>query len=163
MRPPDDRAGRPDPFDLQRFEAAQNLVYPTVRTELQRGHKRTHWMWFIFPQFAGLGRSPTAQHYAIQSNDEARHYLAHPVLGPRLVECTQALLAVEGRSATAIFGSPDDLKLRSSMTLFAAVAPRGSVFSAVLDKYYQGQPDLTTLMLLQQHTSDNKTLSSAGG
>lgn len=157
MRPPDDRAGRSDPFELQRFVAAQDPVYLSVLAELRRGHKRTHWMWFIFPQYAGLGRSPTAQHYAIKSGDEARHYLAHPVLGPRLVECTQALLAVDGRTATAIFGSPDDLKLRSSMTLFAAVAPRESEFSAVLDKYYQGQPDPATLTLLDQHTGDKRT------
>ena len=138
-------------------------MYRTVLSELKSGSKRTHWMWFIFPQLAGLGYSSTAQHFAIKSEQEARHYLAHPVLGPRLVECAQALLAVEGRTASRMFGSPDDLKLRSSMTLFAAVAPRASVFPAVLEQYFQGQPDSKTLGLLEQQTGKTRTKGSAGG
>ncbi|MGB8209525.1 MAG: DUF1810 domain-containing protein, partial [Mycobacterium sp.] len=108
-----------DPFDLQRFVDAQARVYPTVLGELRVGRKRSHWIWFIFPQFAGLGSSPTAARYAISSLDEARAYLRHELLGPRLHECTQLVNAVQGRSIGEIFGSPDDLKVRSSMTLFA--------------------------------------------
>jgi uncharacterized protein (DUF1810 family) len=137
-----------DPYDLQRFVAAQDPVLERVRSELRRGRKQSHWMWFVFPQLAGLGSSPTARAYAISSADEARAYLAHPVLGPRLVECAGLAAAVEGRSAAAVFGSPDDLKLRSSMTLFARAAPDEPVFGQVLDRYFDGEPDPRTLELL---------------
>jgi uncharacterized protein (DUF1810 family) len=132
---------------LERFVEAQSGTYRTALAELTAGAKRTHWMWFIFPQIAGLGSSPAAQRYAIRDLDEARAYLAHPVLGPRLLEASRALLGVEGRSAGEILGHPDDLKLRSSMTLFARAAEDPAVFEAVLEKYYDG-PDSRTLQLL---------------
>jgi uncharacterized protein (DUF1810 family) len=132
---------------LERFVESQDGVYDDALAELTAGRKRTHWMWFVFPQIAGLGSSPTAQRYAIGSLDEARAYLAHPVLGPRLRECARALLALEGRSARDILGYPDDLKLRSSMTLFARAADDPEVFQAVLDRYYDG-PDPLTVKLL---------------
>ena len=134
-----------DPHDLRRFSEAQESVYETALSELRDGRKRSHWMWFVFPQFAGLGSSASCRHFAIRSADEARAYLAHPVLGPRLVECADAVLAVTGRSAHEIFGSPDDLKLRSSATLFASVSPPGSVFERLLDKYFAGERDDATL------------------
>jgi uncharacterized protein (DUF1810 family) len=134
---------KPDPFDLERFVAAQDPIYHRVIAELRRGMKQTHWMWFVFPQIAGLGRSAMAERYAISSLDEARAYLAHRILGPRLIECTQAVLDVEGRSAHAIFGSPDDLKFHSSMTLFAQVAVEAAIFLAAIGKYFDGQDDLT--------------------
>jgi uncharacterized protein (DUF1810 family) len=133
--------------DLDRFVSAQAGAYEAALAELSAGRKRTHWMWFVFPQIAGLGSSPTAQRYAIASLDEARAYLAHPVLGPRLRESARVLLDVEGRSAEDIFGCPDDLKLRSSMTLFARAADDPDVFEAVLDRYYDG-PDARTLELI---------------
>jgi uncharacterized protein (DUF1810 family) len=132
---------------LERFVQAQEGVYDTALAELRSGSKRTHWMWFVFPQIAGLGHSATARRYAIASLAEARDYLAHPVLGPRLTEAARALLAVPGRTAGQILGHPDDLKLRSSMTLFAAAADDPAVFQAVLDRYYDG-PDPVTLRLL---------------
>jgi uncharacterized protein (DUF1810 family) len=135
-----------DPLD--RFVSAQAPVYAGVRAELRAGRKRTHWMWFVFPQLAGLGRSAAAQFYAIADADEARAYLGHPLLGPRLRECTSLVLAVEGSSAHDIFGAPDDLKFRSCMTLFAQVAPESSVFADALRKYFSGQPDTLTLGLL---------------
>ncbi|MEZ4726190.1 MAG: DUF1810 domain-containing protein [Caldilineaceae bacterium] len=138
----------PDPFNLARFASAQEKVYPTVLAELHSGEKRSHWMWYIFPQIAGLGRSPTAQYYAIRSRAEADHYLAHPILGPRLRECTAAVLAIQGRSVWEIFGSPDDLKLKSCMTLFAAVAGSDPIFAQVLERYFQGEPDHNTLRRL---------------
>jgi len=133
--------------DLQRFVSAQETTYDRALAELRAGQKRSHWMWFVFPQIAGLGSSPTAQRYAIRDRAEARAYLDHPLLGPRLVECAEALLAVEGRSAQQILGYPDDLKLRSSMTLFAEAADAGpaAVFRQVLDRYYDGEPDPATL------------------
>jgi uncharacterized protein (DUF1810 family) len=134
-----------DPYDLQRFVTAQDPVLDRVREELRRGRKSSHWMWFVFPQVAGLGSSPTAQHYAISGLDEARAYLAHPVLGPRLVECARLAAAVEGRSAREVFGYPDDLKLRSSMTLFARAAPDEPAFAGVLDRYFDSEPDPRTL------------------
>ncbi|HSI36597.1 MAG: DUF1810 domain-containing protein [Phycisphaerae bacterium] len=137
-----------DPHDLARFVDAQAGVYQTALDELRAGQKRSHWMWFIFPQFRGLGSSSMAKRYAIQTRDEAAAYLAHPMLGPRLIECTQALLTVDGRSALQILGSPDDVKLKSCATLFAAVAPAGSVFDRLLDKYYAGERDPRTLVLL---------------
>jgi uncharacterized protein (DUF1810 family) len=137
-----------DPFDLARFTTTQQDVYDRALAEIQAGDKRSHWMWFIFPQIDGLGFSSTAKHYAIKSAEEARQYLAHPILGPRLLECAEAVLAVEGRSAFEIFGSPDDLKLKSCMTLFESVAGKGSVFGRVLDKYYHGDRDTQTLGIL---------------
>jgi uncharacterized protein (DUF1810 family) len=134
--------------DLARFVSAQQDVYEQALAELAAGSKRSHWMWFVFPQIAGLGRTATAQHYAIADLDEARAYLAHPVLGPRLAECARALLGVQGRTATQILGTPDDLKLRSSMTLFAHAAEDPAVFRAVLDRYYGGEDDPATLQRL---------------
>jgi len=136
-----------DPFDLQRFVDAQQGVYPQARDELAAGCKRSHWMWFVFPQLRGLGRSATAQHYGIGSKAEAQAYWAHPLLGPRLRECTELALAVDGRSANEIFGPPDDLKFRSCMTLFAA-ATGERLFRRALDKYFGGSDDAQTLRLL---------------
>ena len=136
---------RDDPYDLARFVDAQRDVHATALAELRAGRKRTHWMWFVFPQLAGLGSSWMAQRYAIASAAEAEAYLRHPVLGSRLVECAEALLAIEGRSAREILGPPDDLKLKSSATLFAAVSPPGSAFERVLDKYFAGERDEATL------------------
>ena len=133
-----------DPFGLQRFLDAQAQTYDQALAELRAGRKRTHWMWFVFPQVAGLGRSPTAQHYAISGPDEARAYLAHPVLGPRLVECAQALLDLPGEDAAAVLGPVDAVKLRSSMTLFAHAAPGEPVFRAVLEQYFGGAEDDAT-------------------
>jgi uncharacterized protein (DUF1810 family) len=136
------------PHDLARFEAAQEGSYESALAELRRGRKQSHWMWFVFPQFAGLGFSEMSVRYAIKSLDEARAYLAHPVLGPRLVESADAVLAIAGRSALEILGSPDDMKLRSSATLFAAVSPEGSVFHQLLAKYFGGRKDESTLRLI---------------
>lgn len=140
--------GAGDPHDLNRFVQAQAGDYERALAEIRNGRKRSHWMWYIFPQFDGLGFSPTSKRYAIKSVAEAKAYLAHPVLGPRLRECAEAVLGVEGRSAFEIFGSPDDMKLRSCATLFASVSPAGSVFHRLLDKYYQGEKDSQTLHLL---------------
>lgn len=134
-----------DPHDLQRFLAAQGPVIDRVRAELRAGRKSSHWMWFIFPQIAGLGRSETPRFYAIRSRDEAAAYLAHPVLGPRLVECTRLVNAVEGASAAQIFGNVDAAKFRSCMTLFAAVAPERTEFTDALRKYFHGAADEATL------------------
>ena len=142
---PDDRG---DPFDLNRFISAQEGIYDRVLSEVRGGLKRTHWMWFIFPQIDGLGHSPTTRHYAIKSLEEARRFLIHPVLGTRLVESAEAVLVVQERSASDIFGHPDDWKLQSSMTLFALVAEPGSVFERVLDKYFQGKRDARTLQIV---------------
>lgn len=138
----------PAPFDLERFVAAQSSVMGEVLRELSAGRKTSHWMWFVFPQITGLGRSPMAQRYAISSRDEAVAYLAHPVLGPRLVQCTALVLAVEGSSAHDIFGSPDDMKFHSSMTLFDAVSPADNIFSSALAKFFAGKRDAATLTLL---------------
>jgi uncharacterized protein (DUF1810 family) len=138
----------PDPYDLNRFISAQEGVYDRALAELRAGEKRSHWMWFIFPQIEGLGHSPTARLYSIKSLEEARQYLAHPVLGTRLTACAESVLAVQGRSASDIFGHPDDWKLQSSMTLFELVSGPGSVFATVLDKYYQGKRDSKTLQIL---------------
>jgi uncharacterized protein (DUF1810 family) len=137
-----------DPFDLNRFVEAQAPVYRTAVEELRGGHKRSHWMWFVFPQLRGLGSSPTAARYGISSLEEARAYLRHDLLGPRLHECTQLVNQVHGRSAAQIFGSPDDLKLCSSMTLFARATDDNEDFVALLDKYYDGRQDRLTLELL---------------
>jgi uncharacterized protein (DUF1810 family) len=139
-----------DPFDLQRFVTAQEDSFEQAMLELKNGQKRSHWMWYIFPQFKGLGVSPTTQFYSIKSVAEAHAYLSHPVLGRRLIQCAEATLAVEGRSAQQIFGSPDDAKLRSSATLFDSVSPPGSVFDQLLRKYYQGNRDPGTLRLLEE-------------
>jgi uncharacterized protein (DUF1810 family) len=137
-----------DSHDLDRFVKAQISSYKDALAELRAGRKRSHWMWYIFPQFAGLGVSSTSQKYAIKSTDEARAYLAHPVLGPRLAECCDAVLAIEGRTAYEIMGTPDDLKLRSCATLFGRVAPAGSVYERVLERYFQGAPDEATLRMI---------------
>ena len=137
------------PYDLDRFVTAQDRDYETVLVELRRGRKSSHWIWFIFPQIAGLGYSSMSRHFAIGSLDEARAYLAHPVLGPRLRECAWLVLAVEGRSADEIFGSIDAMKLRSSMTLFHRAAPGEPEFALVLDRYYDGVADQATDQLLE--------------
>jgi len=137
-----------DVHDLERFVRAQRDDYAQALAEIRSGRKRSHWMWYVFPQFEGLGFSPTSQRYAIKSLDEAAAYLRHPVLGPRLSECAEAVLAVDGRSASEIFGSPDDVKLRSSATLFACVSPAGSVFERLLAKYFRGERDEATLRLV---------------
>jgi uncharacterized protein (DUF1810 family) len=136
-----------DPFDLQRFVDAQRAVYLQVCAELAAGCKRSHWMWFVFPQLKGLGRSATAQHYGIASLAEAQAYWAHPLLGPRLRECTELVLAVDGRSAHEIFGPPDDLKFRSCMTLFAQ-ATGERLFTRALEKYFHCEADPRTIELL---------------
>lgn len=138
-----------DPYDLNRFVQAQEGSYRQALSELQRGRKQSHWMWYVFPQLDGLGSSPTAKFYSIKSEDEARAYVEHPVLGPRLLECTESLLAIDEKSATDILGSPDDLKLKSCATLFAHVSARGSVFERILDKFYAGERDAATLRLLR--------------
>ena len=138
-----------DPFDLNRFLGAQAGVYERALGELKRGRKQSHWMWFIFPQIRGLGNSSMTQRYSIKSIEEAQEYLAHPVLGKRLIDCTEAVLAAEGRTSTEIMGSPDDLKLKSSMTLFEAASGADSVFGRVLDKFYAGERDAKTLTILK--------------
>jgi uncharacterized protein (DUF1810 family) len=145
MMEPDD-----DPHNLNRFVEAQADTYGRAIAELREGRKRSHWMWFVFPQWDGLGSSPTATFYAIKSIAEAKAYLEHPMLGPRLLECAATVLNIDGRSAHEIFGSPDDWKLRSGATLFARVAPPGSVFERVLDKFYHGEPDEKTIALLNE-------------
>jgi len=137
-----------DPFNLSRFLQAQEGDFEQALSEIKTGKKRTHWMWYIFPQFDGLAVSSTAKHYSIKSVEEARAYLDHPLLGPRLLECTAAVVGIEGRSATEIFGNPDDFKLRSCANLFACVSRPGSVFERLLDKYYGSQRDDKTLHLL---------------
>ncbi len=132
-------------FDLERFIEAQEPVYATVLNELESGHKRSHWMWYIFPQIAGLGSSATAQKYAIESLDEAAAYLAHPVLGKRLRECSALVLALHGHDIAAIFGSPDDRKFHSSMTLFSEVAPDEAVFQDCINEFFDGLSDEATL------------------
>jgi uncharacterized protein (DUF1810 family) len=142
-----------DTYDLNRFLSAQEGVYERALAELKGGQKRTHWMWFIFPQIDGLGYSPTAKRYSIKSMEEARQYLDHPVLGKRLLECTEAVVALKGGSVSEIFGYPDDLKFKSSMTLFEKIAGTGSVFSFALDRYCHGERDATTLRLLERPIS----------
>jgi uncharacterized protein (DUF1810 family) len=143
-------SGPLDPFDLDRFVRAQEADYDTALSEITRGRKHSHWMWYIFPQFDGLGFSAMSAHYSIKSLAEAEAYLAHPVLGPRLNACARALLAIDSHSARDIFGSPDDMKLRSSATLFAAVTPDGSLFHQIIDQYFAGEPDSATLRLLRE-------------
>ena len=138
-----------DPFRLSRFVEAQDGVYAQALAEIRGGRKRTHWMWFVFPQLKGLGASAMAEHFGIAGPDEARAYLDHPVLGPRLVECVESLNALPHHSASEIFGYPDDLKLRSCATLFASASSAGSAFEHLLDKYFAGQRDERTLELLR--------------
>ncbi|ABM37112.1 DUF1810 domain-containing protein [Polaromonas naphthalenivorans] len=138
-----------DPHHLQRFVLAQDPIYPQVCAELAAGAKASHWMWFVFPQLKALGRSATALFFGIASRDEALAYWQHPVLGPRLKACAELVLAVQGKTALQIFHSPDDLKFRSSMTLFAQVAPQEPVFDRALDKYFGGKGDARTLELLE--------------
>jgi len=139
-----------DVYNLHRFVEAQAPVYEHVRAELQAGAKASHWMWFVFPQLTHLGRSSTARHFGIPSLAEARAYWEHPVLGRRLRECIELVLAVQGRTARQIFGSPDDLKFCSSMTLFEQAAPEEPVFGRALDQYFRGERDRNTLALLQE-------------
>jgi uncharacterized protein (DUF1810 family) len=144
-----------DPYDLSRFVSAQDHggTYEAAVAELRTGHKRSHWMWFVFPQIAGLGRSPISQRYAISSLAEAKAYLAHPVLGPRLIECADVLTHLQHHNAQDIFGGIDAIKLRSSMTLFARAAdPAPSHFRTVLEKYFAGEPDQKTDRLLNAET-----------
>ena len=136
-----------DPFDFDRFVQAQAPVYAEVVSELAQGKKHSHWMWFIFPQIAGLGSSATAQHYAIVSREEAAAYLAHEMLGPRLVECVTLVLVVDGKTINEIFGSPDDMKFRSSMTLFRSVSDN-PIYDQALRKFYAGVEDARTREIL---------------
>jgi uncharacterized protein (DUF1810 family) len=135
-------------FDPDRFVQAQDAVYERVRRELREGRKRGHWMWFVFPQLSGLGFSAMAQRYAIASLGEAAAYLEHPILGPRLIECGELVNQVEGRTINEIFGTPDDLKFHSSMTLFASIPDAPPVFDAALAKYFGGAPDRMTAKML---------------
>lgn len=137
-----------DPYDLERFVQAQEEDYEEALSEIRSGLKRSHWMWYIFPQFEGLGSSETSRRYAIRSVSEAEAYLAHPILGRRLGECAEAAVRVEGLSAMEIFGYPDDMKLRSCATLFASVLPTGSVFHRIIEKYFNGECDAKTLRLI---------------
>jgi uncharacterized protein (DUF1810 family) len=137
-----------DPYDLDRFVRAQTDDYARALAEIRSGRKRSHWMWYIFPQIDGLGFSAMSKRYAIGDLAQAEAYLSHPVLGPRLRDCAEAALGVEGRSAAEIFGTPDDMKLRSCATLFACASPAGSVFHRLLDRYFQGRPDPRTLAQL---------------
>ena len=138
-----------DPHHLNRFIDAQESNYRSAQAEITAGQKRSHWMWYVFPQYDGLGFSSTSRHYAIKSLKEAAAYLDHPILGPRLRECVDVLLSVTGRPAHEIFGSPDDMKLKSCMTLFAHVSSEGSTFEKVLDRYFGGQRDGKTLELIR--------------
>ncbi len=139
-----------DPYNLRRFQDAQESVYEQARSELSAGRKSSHWMWFIFPQIQGLGYSSTAKHFAISSSEEAEAYLKHPVLGPRLIECTLLVNRVEGRSIDQIFGYPDNLKFRSSMTLFAHIATEDRVFLEAIQKYFGGEFDPLTIRVCQK-------------
>lgn len=141
-----------DAYNLHRFLTAQAPTYDTVLAELRAGRKSSHWIWFIFPQIAGLGHSAVSQQFAIASLDEAKAYLQHPVLGPRLRACTQLVLDVNGRSAEEIFGYPDHLKFRSCMTLFLTAAPEHTIFNNALLKYFDGKPDQSTLDILTQQS-----------
>jgi uncharacterized protein (DUF1810 family) len=144
----------PDPYPLSRFLSAQAEIYDAALGELRRGRKESHWMWFIFPQLAGLGSSEMAQRYALRGRAEAAAYLAHPILGSRLEECARAILEVPGKSALEILGSPDDLKLKSCATLFREVAGSRSRFGDILDRFFSGEPDSRTLALLfREHPS----------
>ena len=148
MMPDLDEVGEAgDPYDLGRFVQAQEHDFHRALAEIRSGRKRSHWIWYIFPQIDGLGFSEMSKRYAIKSVAEAEAYLNHPILGPRLMEIAEAVLGVEGKSALEILGSPDDMKLRSSATLFAYVSPAGSIFDRLIGKYFQGEPDRETLRL----------------
>jgi len=141
-----------DPYHLERFVEAQESIYSQALSELKNGHKRSHWMWFIFPQFVGLGFSLTTRRYSVKSLEEARAYLGHPVLGPRLLECTQALLAVHDKEISKILGYPDDLKFNSSMTLFDMVTnDENNLFDQALNHYFSGKRDSKTLKLVAKN------------
>jgi uncharacterized protein (DUF1810 family) len=144
----------PDPHHLERFVTAQKADYDQALSELRAGRKRSHWMWYVFPQFAGLGKSEIAHFYAIKSIEEAKAYLMHPLLGPRLTECCEALLAIEGRTANEILGFPDDLKLCSSAPLFDKVAGPESPFQRIIARYFDGRPDPHTFELLRSRNHD---------
>ncbi len=135
--------------DLKRFLEVQENDFEIALAEIRKGRKQSHWMWYIFPQIAGLGFSPTSKFYAIKDRGEAENYLAHPLLGKRLIEISNALLEVEGKTANQIFGSPDDMKLKSSMTLFGALENTNPIFQRVLDKYFEGMKDQRTLELIE--------------
>ena len=139
-----------DPFNLGRFVQAQSGDYGKALSEITSGRKQSHWMWYVFPQFDGLGFSQTSRMYSIKSIAEAEAYLAHPILGRRLVECAEAALGVGGRSVEDVFGSPDDMKLRSCATLFASISPEGSVFHRIIDRFFGGEHDARTLRLLAE-------------
>jgi|SRR6185503_10350650 uncharacterized protein (DUF1810 family) len=147
-----------DPYDLQRFVDAQEPVFPRVLVELQQGRKYGHWIWFIFPQMKGLGRSSTSEFFGISSLAEARAYLKHPLLGPRLIKCSELVNAVEGSDAEEIFGDVDAMKFRSSMTLFAYADPSNRIFSAALEKYFAGQFDSLTTAGIQEKGSEKGSL-----
>ena len=138
-----------DPYNLQRFVTAQQTCFEQVRSELRDGRKTSHWIWFVFPQIKGLGRSETSRKFAISSREEAQAYLNHPILGPRLLECTRLVTRLVGRSAVDIFGSPDDLKFRSCMTLFSVVSDN-KVFKDALNQYFGGEPDDLTIEILKR-------------
>ncbi|MBW3637459.1 MAG: DUF1810 domain-containing protein [Armatimonadetes bacterium] len=148
MPNPSDCLSPNDPFNLSRFLEAQEDCYQQALLEIRSGRKRSHWMWFIFPQFEGLALSSTSRHYAIKSAEEAKAYLDHAILGSRLLECIESVMGVESRSVREIFGAPDDLKLKSCATLFACVSSSGSVFESLLEKFYSGERDAKTLELL---------------
>ncbi len=150
-----DRHDLNNPFNLSRFISAQEEVYDRVLAELRNGKKRSHWMWYIFPQLDGLAHSTTSKYYSIKSREEAIAYLNHPVLGARIIECANTILAIEGKTVSEIFGYPDDRKLKSSMTLFSDVTT-DSVFAHVLDKYFQGERDEKTLLLLKKLKNTSK-------
>jgi uncharacterized protein (DUF1810 family) len=154
--------GQPDEFE--HFLQAQSTIYERVRGELTHGRKRSHWMWFIFPQLKGLGYSPTSLKYGIDSLEQAQRYVAHGILGPRLTVCTERVLQVQNRTASEIFGYPDDLKLRSSLTLFSLCCPPPSVFAQALDKYFSGEPDPKTLQILKLSIEEwNRSLHPGEG
>ncbi|MDO9478488.1 MAG: DUF1810 domain-containing protein [Pseudohongiella sp.] len=138
-----------DKYELTRFVAAQELHYSVALQELRQGKKESHWMWFIFPQIAGIGYSQIARHFAISSTSEASAYLMHPLLGQRLLECCEAVLAIDSKTAHEIFGSPDDLKLHACVTLFSSVSPTGSVFHQIIDKYFAGKKHMKTVSCLE--------------
>lgn len=140
-----------DLYDLERFVSAQRWTYPVALDELRRGAKRSHWIWFIFPQVAGLGSSAMAARYSIKSRAEASAYLAHAILGARLLECANALLQITDKTAEEVMGHPDDLKLKSSMTLFAAISEPASPFHLILDRYFSGETDSRTIEYLAAH------------
>jgi len=145
-----------DRFNLHRFVEAQERDYPSVLQELAAGHKRSHWIWYIFPQIEGLGESPMSKKYAISSQEEAKAYSEHPILGPRLRECTQLVMELEGRTATQIFPYPDDLKFRSCMTLFERSASDSALYRAALLKYFAGKGDQLTLDILERRTAPHR-------